>query len=327
MRTAVTVGALALAALVLGPAAVHTPSHAHAASAEKTAVKAERTPAPTAEPDPLVQGTVVDTVAYGPHARQRMDVWYQTDVIRRPGVFLIHGGWWSSGDKKYMTEISRSYAEQGYTVFNINYRLSGDASWPAQRTDTLDAIATARRHAALWSFDPNNYVVIGFSAGGHLATAAGTYKTGLPGLRGVVGISPVISPLTAYIQGADTFDLNKRKLRAAAIRLAGGCEPVGKCARIWASMEVSQHASRGDAPMLTVHSADEFVPAEHSYQLKERLAQVGIPMTVLTEPGVEHSAPLYRLPGVADTVQQWVAEKLFGGGSSGGSGLAAAAGR
>lgn len=269
------------------------------------------TPPPTASPDPLTQGTVVNTVSYGPHVRQRMDVWYQTDELKRPGVFLIHGGWWSSGDKKYMTEISRSYAEQGYVVFNINYRLSTDASWPAQRTDTLDAIATARRHAALWSFDPNNYVIVGFSAGGHLAGAAGTYKNGLPGLRGVVGISPVISPLTAYTEGTDTFDLEKRKLRESAIKLAGGCEPTGKCARVWASMEVPWHASRGDAPMLVVHSEDEFVSAEHGKQLKEHLRQVGVPVTIVTEPGVEHSAPLYRLPGVAERVQQWVAQKLL----------------
>ncbi|GAA3027853.1 hypothetical protein GCM10017559_62670 [Streptosporangium longisporum] len=287
----------------------------------RTGGAAERTPTPTptptatATPDPSSQGTVVDTVSYGPHPRQRMDVWYQSDEIKRPAVFLIHGGWWSSGDKKYMTEISRSYAEQGYVVFNLNYRLSGDASWPAQRTDTLDAVATARRHAALWSFDPNNYVIIGFSAGGHLATAAGTYKSRPRGLRGVVGISPVVSPLTAYTEGADTFDLNKRRLREAAIKLAGGCEPTGRCAKVWSSMEVPWHASRGDAPMLVVHSEDEFVSPEHGNQLKEHLRPFGVPVTVLTEPGIEHSAPLYRLPGVAEQTQEWVAQKLLASGS------------
>ncbi|MFI6508456.1 alpha/beta hydrolase [Streptosporangium sp. NPDC050855] len=396
MRTGVTAGALALAAVMLGPAVMHTTAHAHATAAParldgvtaatgtrtpvtgptsstgmvsatrstvtqarsdardvgdvgdagtaggagigsrggtggetgrgtgggaRTGGAAERTPAPTptptatATPDPSSQGTVVDTVSYGSHPRQRMDVWYQSDEIKRPAVFLIHGGWWSSGDKKYMTEISRSYAEQGYVVFNLNYRLSGDASWPAQRTDTLDAIATARRHAALWSFDPNNYVIIGFSAGGHLATAAGTYKSRLRGLRGVVGISPVVSPLTAYTEGADTFDLNKRKLRQAAIKLAGGCEPTGRCAKIWSSMEVPWHASRGDAPMLVVHSEDEFVSPEHGNQLKDHLRPFGVSVTVLTEPGIEHSAPLYRLPGVAEQTQEWVAQKLLASGS------------
>ncbi|MFF4992215.1 alpha/beta hydrolase [Streptosporangium saharense] len=294
-----------------------TPSPTPKPTTKPTAKSTARPKKPTATPrvastdNPLLDGTIINTVAYGSHPHQRMDVWHQTDGLKRPGVFLIHGGWWSGGDKKYMTAITTSYAEQGYTVFNLNYRLSGEAAWPAQRTDTLDAIATARRHAALWSFDPNNYVVVGFSAGGHLASAVGTYGDGLPGLRGVVGISPVTSPMLAYEDGAtDVFDLNKRKLRESAIQLAGGCEPV-KCPKIWASMEVPRHASKGDVPELAVHSQDEFVPAEHSLRLKERLKAFGVSMTVLTEPGFEHSTPMYRLPGVAETVQDWIAGKLL----------------
>ena len=61
--------------------------------------------------------------------------------------------------------------------------------------------------------------------------------------------------------------------------------------------------------MLTVHSEDEFVSAEHSLSSRTRLRQVGVDMTMLTEPGIEHSAPLYRMPGVAEQVQQWVAEQ------------------
>ncbi|GHE35395.1 hypothetical protein GCM10017673_42740 [Streptosporangium violaceochromogenes] len=289
------------------------------------AAPAPTIPAPTATPkkpsapdpekeddpddDPL-HGVVVDTVPYGPHTHQRMDVWRHMDGLRRPGVFLIHGGWWSSGDKKYMAEITRSYAAQGYAVFNLNYRLSRDAPWPAQRNDVLDAVTTARRHAAAWSFDPNDYVIVGFSAGGHLAASAGTYGDGLPGLRGVVGVSPVISPMLAYVDGADTFDLNRRRLREAAIQLAGGCEPA-RCSKVWASMEVARYASRGDVPMLTLHSHDEFVPVEHSLLLKERLHRFGVSMTVATEPGSGHSAPLYRLPGVAERIQDWIARKLL----------------
>ncbi|MEU6999387.1 alpha/beta hydrolase [Nonomuraea sp. NPDC046570] len=277
---------------------------------------AHATKDPTPSPTPThmfnengVGGIPVETVSYGPHNRQTMDVWWTADGMERPGVFLVHGGWWSSGDKKYMAEITRGYAELGYTVFNLNYRLSTDAAWPAQRTDVLDAIATARRHAARWSFDPKNYVVVGFSAGGHLAASVGTYGNGLQGLKGVVGVSPVTSPLRAYHDGANTTDVAKRRLRESAITLAGGCEPKGKCSRIWASMEVSWHASRKDAPMLAVHSKDEFVPPAQSQVLKEMLGQVGVPVTIFTSPGIQHSSALYREPGVAERVQNWVADR------------------
>ncbi|WP_245691021.1 alpha/beta hydrolase [Sinosporangium album] len=273
---------------------------------------------PTPPPPPVTSGAIdpppgtsVTEVSYGPHRRQKMDIWWPTDGgQKRPGVFLIHGGWWSSGDKKYMTEITRSYTELGYTVFNLNYRLSGDAAWPAQRVDALDAIATARRHAARWAFDPDNYVIVGFSAGGHVAASVGTYGNGVPGLKGVVGVSPVVSPLRAYQDGADTLDPLKVRLRDAAIRLAGGCEPKGRCSRVWASMEVSWHASRGDAPMFSVHSEDEFVPPRQSMALKSALNKAGVNMTVRSVPGTVHSSPLYRTFGVADEVQRWISRRV-----------------
>ncbi|MEV0998476.1 alpha/beta hydrolase [Nonomuraea sp. NPDC050202] len=299
MRTAVSVSALALAAVALTPVA---------ASASM-----EPAPAPTADTPVDAEGTSglsVETVQYGSHKRQSMDIWWTPDGQQRPGIFLIHGGWWSSGDKKYMREITRSYAELGYTVFNLNYRLSGDAAWPAQRTDALAAIAAARKHADRYAFDPNNYVLMGFSAGGHIAAAVGTYGDGIGGLKGVVGLSPIISPLRAYSDGEKATDANKRKLRTAAIKLAGGCAPKGKCSRVWASMEVAWHASRKDAPMLTIHSENEFVPPVQSQLLKQMLGQVGVQVSVFTQPGTNHSSPLYREPGVAERVQAWIAARI-----------------
>jgi acetyl esterase/lipase len=300
VRTAVFISAAALVAVAL------TPLTAQAAK--------DPTPGPvvTTSPDPSgLSGLSAETVTYGSQRRQNMDVWWTEDGERRPGVFLIHGGWWSGGDKQQMTEIARSYADLGYTVFNLNYRLSGDAPWPAQRIDALGAIATARKHAERWGFDPGNYVVVGFSAGGHIAAAVGTYGDGLHGLKGVVGLSPIISPLRAFADGAASTDPYKRRLRTSAIRLAG-CLPKGKCSRIWASMEVAWHASPKDAPMLTVHSKDEFVPPTQSQVLKQMLEQVGVPVTIITAPGVAHSAPLYREMGIADRVQQWISERVGG---------------
>ncbi|MEV7808208.1 alpha/beta hydrolase [Microbispora sp. NPDC088329] len=257
----------------------------------------------------MPSGPRIRTYAYGSHARQIMDVWWHTDGPRRPIVFVIHGGWWSGGDKKYMTSISRSYSQLGYTVVNLDYRLSGDAAWPAQRTDVIAAVNAVRRHAAMFNADPGRYVLLGFSAGGHLATAVGAYGDGRPGLRGVVGISPPVSPLSAFEDGSAFGTKEQQKLRKAAIKLAGGCAPA-KCPRVWSSMEVPFHASAGDPPMLTVHSSEEFVPPYQSEMLKESLESVGVRMTVKTMAGTQHSSPLYREPGVAESVQSWITARL-----------------
>lgn len=298
MRTAVNVCALALAAVTLTPVAA-------SASAD---------PPPGTVTNPVdingLGGLSLETVSYGSHRRQQMDVWWTPDGQQRPGVFIIHGGWWSSGDKKSMTQTARSYADMGYTVFNLNYRLSGDAAWPAQRTDALAAIALARKNADQWAFDPSNYVVLGFSAGGHIAASVGTYGDGINGLKGVVGMSPIISPLRAWSDGEKSTDPGKRKLRTAAMKLAGCGAPKGKCSRVWASMEVAWHASRKDAPMLTVHSEQEFVPPVQSKLLKQMLGQVGVPVNVITVPGANHSTAAYREPGVAERVQEWIASRI-----------------
>lgn len=323
MRTIVSVGALALAVLVV------TPSTAQAAVAPaEGAITSVLSGSPVSSPSPSATPTAeetapapdirVRTVRYGKHVRQRMDVYQHPDKNKtaRPGVFLIHGGWWNSGDKRYLNGVARHYANLGYTVFNLNYRLAQHARWPAQRTDALDAIATARKHAALFGFDPNRYAIIGFSAGGHIATAVGTYRNGQPGLKAVVGISPPISPLTAYSDGDQGAAPEQHKLRQAAIRLAG-CHPTGKCARIWSSMEVPWHASKGDAPIFTVHSTDEFVPPYHSELLQEQLAKAGVAMNVRTVPGTAHSTALYRMPGIAEAIQLWVTAKLSPAGLAG----------
>lgn len=215
---------------------------------------------------------------------------------RRPGVFLVHGGWWSEGDKSALTPIARRYAALGYAVFNVNYRLSGTATWPAQRDDVIDAIARARAHPARYRFDPSRYVVVGFSAGGHLAAAVAVHNARPPGLRGVVGLSPVTSPHQAWLAGA--------RLRSAAVALAG-CPPV-RCPSTWSSMEPAKHAGPGDAPALLLHTEHEFVPAAFSLALARRLP--GAEVRILD--GSAHSTRLYARPSVAHAVEHWIASAL-----------------
>ncbi|MBX6382731.1 MAG: alpha/beta hydrolase, partial [Microbispora sp.] len=285
------------------------PSALRSPAAASPAPTASPSPSPNSAGSPTPPDLLARTYAYGSHVRQTMDVWWHPTGPRRPAVFIIHGGWWSGGDKKSLNSISRSYAELGYTVVNVDYRLSGDAAWPAQRTDVMTAIGVVRKHAAMFNTDPNRYVLLGFSAGGHIAAAVGTYGDRHPGLRGVVALSPPVSPLSAFEDGTVFGTKEQQRLRQAAIKLAGGCTPA-KCPRIWSSMEVPFHASPGDPPMLTFHSAEEFVPPYESELLKEALELVGVRMTVKTMAGSRHSSALYREPGVAETIQAWIAARL-----------------
>lgn len=145
----------------------------------------------------VAPGIVKQTHAYGTGgSKQTLDVWTdvtEPDVPRkaRPAVVFIHGGSWAIGDKSEWAGHALQVAERGWVAASLNYRLSGDAPWPAQRDDTSAALAYLQRNAAVLGIDPDRIGAIGDSAGGHLAALLGVARPGQAPLRGVVTLSGV----------------------------------------------------------------------------------------------------------------------------------------
>lgn len=108
----------------------------------------------------------------------------------RPCVVVIHGGSWvwgnrlDGGTKRWLNDW---LAGLGYAVASIDYRLSPQFKWPAQRDDLLAAISFLREHAADLGIDEDRLVLVGRSAGGQMAAAA-AYADVIPGVRGIVNI-------------------------------------------------------------------------------------------------------------------------------------------
>ena len=92
-----------------------------------------------------------------------------------PLVIYIHGGGWVSGDKSRVQSIGGvAFIDGGYAVASINYRLSGEAPFPAQIEDVKAAVRWLRANAAEYNLDPERFAAWGSSAGGHLAALLGT---------------------------------------------------------------------------------------------------------------------------------------------------------
>ncbi|WP_211236365.1 alpha/beta hydrolase [Desulfovibrio inopinatus] len=107
---------------------------------------------------------------------QRLDIYLpQTGDGPFPVVLSIHGGAFKFGDKadKQLTPMLQGL-HRGYAVVSINYRLSGEAKWPAQIYDVKAAIRWIKAHAEIYHLDGNSIAAWGASAGGHLAALAGT---------------------------------------------------------------------------------------------------------------------------------------------------------
>ncbi|MBO2446940.1 alpha/beta hydrolase [Actinomadura barringtoniae] len=230
----------------------------------------------------------------------------------RPGVLLLHGGYWMQGDKAGWKYFARRLTAQGFTVFAANYRLATTAQWPAQRTDAETALAFIRKHAKVWNLDPARIVVFGSSSGGQLATQLGTVGEGGRTVRGVVALSPPNTPYLAFQDGGvDTASASRRKLRGAVIRLLG-CTPSVTAPLCWKRVDdanSASHASPGDAPMLLMHSEGDFVPVTESTGLASALRAVGVPVTVKTVPGTEHSVRLLNDESVYPEILAWIKDR------------------
>jgi acetyl esterase/lipase len=91
-----------------------------------------------------------------------------------PLIIWVHGGAWKLNDKYadmgYMKNTIRSFLEKGYALASIDYRHSTTAIFPAQIQDCNQAIEFLYKNAATYNIDKNKLVLIGFSAGGHLAS-------------------------------------------------------------------------------------------------------------------------------------------------------------
>jgi acetyl esterase/lipase len=99
------------------------------------------------------------------------------DLYRPPapngvGVLLIHGGGFINGDRRQLRGYGIALGRIGYTSLACEYRLAGEAKWPAQIDDVHTALAYLYDQAPSLGVDPERIVVSGNSAGGCLALLA-----------------------------------------------------------------------------------------------------------------------------------------------------------
>ena len=92
-----------------------------------------------------------------------------------PVVALIHGGGWVNGDRIGYSAQAIQLARTGdFACVAVGYRLTKEASWPAQVHDCKAAIRWIRAHAKEHNLDPDRIAAWGSSAGGHLSSLLGT---------------------------------------------------------------------------------------------------------------------------------------------------------
>lgn len=112
---------------------------------------------------------------YGEHKRQKMDVFLPADYPQdSPVILIVHGGAWKYGRKEHMIQIQKMLFENNIPSINMNYRLvSKHLTYREQLEDINSVIEKFNALSEKAELLPNNYILLGESAGGHLALLYG----------------------------------------------------------------------------------------------------------------------------------------------------------
>ncbi|HJR99699.1 MAG TPA: alpha/beta hydrolase [Flavobacterium sp.] len=105
-----------------------------------------------------------------------LDVFYNTEKAKskKIAIIIIHGGGWRTGSRSQHYPMAQKLASLGYICFTPEYRLSTEALFPAAIYDIKSVIRWVRKNATAYNFDVNQITVLGFSAGGEMASFMGT---------------------------------------------------------------------------------------------------------------------------------------------------------
>jgi len=130
------------------------------------------------------QGTIIhDNIPYNNDTLKKhlLDIYLPANTKSKlPLVVLIHGGGWWANDKYadlgYMKKTIVDLVNNGFALASIDYRFSTQATFPAQIQDCNRAVSFLYDNADKYGFDKKQFALIGWSAGGHLATLMGLAK-------------------------------------------------------------------------------------------------------------------------------------------------------
>jgi acetyl esterase/lipase len=228
-----------------------------------------------------------------------------------PIVVWIAGEGWVETGKGGCEHLAARLTDYGLAVAGIEYRVSGEARFPAQIQDCKAAVRWLRAHAAGYGLDRRRVGAWGDSAGGHLVELLGTtaHIAAFEGEDVYPGESSEVQAVCSFYGPSDLADLPNTT--AEVTRLLGAAPEDDPQRAAWASP--LYHVNEDSAPHLLAHGdRDARVPISHSYRLLSRLQQFGVEASLYVRKGFGHeTAAFYGHEGLRQRVAEFFAYYLF----------------
>lgn len=234
--------------------------------------------------DPLVAANRYD-IPYGQAAGQKLllDAHVPPGQGPFPVVLIVHGGGWMTGDRE--TDIVPVFAPvaTNFTWFTISYRLAPTNRWPACFEDVQTAIRWVKQHAAEYKGDPERVALLGYSAGGHLVTLAGTHARRDTRVQAVAAFAPPTNLVAdnerrggLSVSMCNLFGYDQTNITRSVRRVLKKNSPL-------------THVKSGLPPFLIVQGTeDKTVPENQSLAFHTALKGAGVDSDLILIPGGQH---------------------------------------
>ena len=214
---------------------------AHAGLRDRLAQRHARAP-------DLPGARTVRDVAYGSDPRQRFDIYVPDGAHDAPVIFMVHGGGWRTGDKAIDGVVENKTARwvpRGAIVVSANYRMLPDADPLVQARDVAAALAAAQCEVLALGGNPDRFVLMGHSAGGHLVALLAAR----PDLAQAAGARPWLGTVLLDAGAVDVV----AKMTQRHLPLFD--QAFGRDRSFWTSVSPLQQLRARPAPILAVCSS------------------------------------------------------------------------
>jgi acetyl esterase/lipase len=225
-----------------------------------------------------------------PEKALHLDYYLNRAALDRPGPVLVyfHGGGWARGAPPETSSGFKSYLKQGFSVVTVEYRLAGEAPAPAAVQDARCALHWLNLHAEKLRIDPTRIVLLGTSAGGHLALMAGLLPEGNAIDPEACQNVPKAAAIIDMYGPADLTKLTSRSggRHSTIVNWTGAGENGEELERL---LSPARYVSPDAPPVYIVHgNEDPIVPVEQSIELARLLKEANVPHELSIIEGGKH---------------------------------------
>ena len=233
-----------------------------------------------------------------------------------PLVIFVHGGAWMVNDKYadmgYMKKTVSEIVENGYALASIDYRFSTQAIFPAQIQDCYRAVSYLVDNAGKFGFDTSKIAVMGFSAGGHLASLLGLAKNNnvdsffMPESNRSFSFKGVID----FYGPAELIMFPGSNDIKSPESILIGATPISRPDLAKVASPVT-YVDKNDPPFLIIHGEkDDMVSPKQSMLLSSWLTIAGVPNELVIVKDAPHYGEMFDAEEVRNKVMTFLKRNL-----------------